>query len=324
MMNHRFFRSTRSTFGTLALATVIGPIGCSNMSGGPDQGQAPLVSEETDGLISRSEPASEASAKLKPKGKPAILELFEGSGGTGGSGNTSGVAGSTGAYGAGGADGAGGAGGWSSTTVTTGSFSSGGTGGSGNTSGVAGSTGAYGAGGAGGAGGWGSTGTVTSTTGSFSSGGAGGWSSTTVTTGSDGSGGAGGAGGWSSSGVTSSSSGDPEPSRVFFRIGKDAPVCGAQNGTDACDDWSVSIGLPPELLHPGKISLASPEVFSIFSSSGEDDGSQFCSFGGGSFIKGSIEILRVEPKFVVFRLAGTDKFEFNADGKYVADRCDTP
>jgi hypothetical protein len=115
---------------------------------------------------------------------------------------------------------------------------------------------------------------------------------------------------------------DPDSLRLIL---SDNPlVCDHPLAPVGCPGWKISIRIPPALQHPGIIPLSSPELSSFGSANFQSEGSTTCSFGGGTFWDGTIEIVSIDATQVTFRLADTQKWMVNADGEYTAPRCFTP
>lgn len=112
---------------------------------------------------------------------------------------------------------------------------------------------------------------------------------------------------------------DPNTLYVFtgdFAIQCDAPF------NSACPSWHVTIGIPPALQVPGVLQLSDPALIAGFSVSQSPDPNGECmSGGGGSFLDGTIEIVSITSANVVFKLAGTNTSEFDANGDHTAIRC---
>jgi hypothetical protein len=125
----------------------------------------------------------------------------------------------------------------------------------------------------------------------------------------------------SSSSTTSGGGTFIDPNTLYLKAGSYPLVCSDPYALGACPSFEVSIGIPPALQHPGVILLSSPELISSFSATGPNIDSPDCWFGGGSFYDGTIEIVSIDDRQVVFRLDNTSTFEFNANGEYTALRC---
>jgi hypothetical protein len=124
-------------------------------------------------------------------------------------------------------------------------------------------------------------------------------------------------------GTTSTTTGGTtiDPDTPVVIIGSDASTCANPYGNHACGTWSVWIRIPRELLIPGVLSLSDTRLYAYSSSQGVDRGGGDCSFGGGSYTDGHIEILDVSASGVKVRLSDTFKFDFDADGDYDASVC---
>jgi len=129
-----------------------------------------------------------------------------------------------------------------------------------------------------------------------------------------------GGGGGSSTSSSSGGGGGTDPDTLFLIFGSGAKLC-----TDPyampCGEWGVSIGIPPAYQKPGTYSLGPGTLLSSAHTRGPDEGGGNCSFGGGSFFDGTIEIESIDANQVVFNLAGTSTLLVTADGHYAATRC---
>ena len=126
-----------------------------------------------------------------------------------------------------------------------------------------------------------------------------------------------------SGGSGGASGGGPviDPNTLYVAIGSTAPLCADPFAWQGCGTWKVGIGIPAELLRPGVIELDDPRLISHFSSAGEDRGGGDCSAGAGSFIQGTVEIVRIDAEAIEVRLANTSMFDFDVNGSYRADFC---
>ena len=133
-----------------------------------------------------------------------------------------------------------------------------------------------------------------------------------------------GSSGSGSSGSSSSTGGgagiDPNTLYVFIR-NDDSATCTDPLRTVACNEWEVTVAIPPSLQTPGTIQLDDPRLISVMSVSGPNDGANDCWFGGGSFFSGTIEIVSIDQNALRVVLANTDDYEFDADGTYDVPRC---
>ena len=168
---------------------------------------------------------------------------------------------------------------------------------------------------------WGGGGGTTST-----------WGPTTTTTWGGGGGtttwGGGGYGGGTTGTWTTGTNTDPCGSPVLIlQIGNTPLLCSDPAVNIPCGgSFGVTITVPPELQHPGPISLSAPGVVATFSETGLAYGANpaNCPGGGGSFGSGVLTIVAIDAGSVTFSLSGTQPFALgapSADGEFQADRC---
>jgi hypothetical protein len=124
-----------------------------------------------------------------------------------------------------------------------------------------------------------------------------------------------GAGGGSSSVATGPA---PDPNILHVMISDLAIACRDPYGLDCGGHWKVSFQLPVELQTPGVYQLE--QVDGFFLSSGDEDPVD-CSGGGGTWWSGQVEITAIDNQHVVGTFTGTDTFDFDANGSFVATRC---
>jgi hypothetical protein len=122
--------------------------------------------------------------------------------------------------------------------------------------------------------------------------------------------------------VTTSGGPGIDPNTQYIMLGTTPSTCQKPYASGACGTWQVSIAIPPALFRPGVLSLGCGGVNAYFSETEPAGPSGDCSGGGGgTFWQGTIEILGINDTEVIFRLANTLKFGFDADGFYVLHRC---
>ncbi|MBI4704924.1 MAG: hypothetical protein HY744_27785 [Deltaproteobacteria bacterium] len=121
----------------------------------------------------------------------------------------------------------------------------------------------------------------------------------------------------SGSSTSSSSSGsDIDPNTLYVLLSNVVIACADPHG-NPCGRWEVSIGIPPNLQHPGSIPLSNPDLISMFSVASPD-----CESGsGGSFVDGSLVLASLDAVQVVGTLLDTYTGEFDANGDFTAPRC---
>jgi len=127
-------------------------------------------------------------------------------------------------------------------------------------------------------------------------------------------------------GTTSGSSGGGEPgidpNTIYIFLSSQGMLCGDPHATLECgNQWRVNIAIPPELQHVGTIPLSTPGLISYATSTGSDYGDGTCSWGGGSFWDGTLEITAIDDTHVTGILADTQAWDFDADGAFDAPRC---
>jgi hypothetical protein len=119
----------------------------------------------------------------------------------------------------------------------------------------------------------------------------------------------------------------PDPNTLYLEFGTPEPTCSDPQPALGCGNtYGISIGIPPELQHPGVIPLSDPTIISTMFESGPAQGGDpnSCPGGGGSFISGTIVINSIDGASVSFTLSGTQSLDFtgmSVDGLYVATRC---
>ncbi|UQA63000.1 hypothetical protein [Polyangium aurulentum] len=128
------------------------------------------------------------------------------------------------------------------------------------------------------------------------------------------------------SGGTSGSSGGGEPgidpNTLYIYLSSQGMVCSDPHATLECgNQWRVSIGIPPELQKVGIIPLSTPGLIAFATSTGADHGDGTCSWGGGSFLDGTLEITAIDDTHVAGVLADTWGVDFDADGAFDAALC---
>ena len=129
-----------------------------------------------------------------------------------------------------------------------------------------------------------------------------------------------------SSGGTSGSSGGGEPGidpdTVYIYLSSQGMLCAEPHATLECENqWRVTIAIPPELQKVGTIPLSTPGLISYATSTGSDHGDGTCSWGGGSFWDGTLEITAIDDTHVEGVLVDTWGLDFDADGSFDAPRC---
>ena len=131
-------------------------------------------------------------------------------------------------------------------------------------------------------------------------------------------------------GTTGTTGGDfPEldPDDLFLKISDLGAVCSEAHIALSCGQhWSLSIALPPVYQAVGVYDLNDPLIaqYSSMSETGEpySPAPEDCSWGGGSILGGSIEVLAIDENAVRFRVDVTPTFETNPSGVYTAVRCE--
>lgn len=125
------------------------------------------------------------------------------------------------------------------------------------------------------------------------------------------------------SGGTSTTDGpDVDPDTLFIRLGTEVLACG-ESPTYACDNWSVSISIPPAYQQPGIYDIDDTEIGLSYSLQGEQQSAdpEDCSFGGGGGLGGTLEIFAIDDDTVYGAFCSTDLFEISLDGVFAAQRC---
>jgi hypothetical protein len=112
-----------------------------------------------------------------------------------------------------------------------------------------------------------------------------------------------------------------DPDTKFVILGNAPLTCGDPYSYGTCDRWRVSIGIPTALFKVGVLALNRTDISSSISVTGPDRGGGDCSFGGGTFWDGTIEIVSISSTDVVVRLKDTFVFEVDVDGVYHAVPC---
>ena len=113
-----------------------------------------------------------------------------------------------------------------------------------------------------------------------------------------------------------------DPDTVVIRFGTEALACG-ETPTYACDNWQVSIVIPPQYLEPGVYDLDDTDISVGYSIQGaqQSQDPEDCSFGGGGGGGGILEILAIDDDTIHAAFCSADLFEISADGVFTAQRC---
>jgi hypothetical protein len=122
----------------------------------------------------------------------------------------------------------------------------------------------------------------------------------------------------------SSGGGEPgiDPDTVYIYLSSQGMQCVDPHATLKCgNQWRVTVAIPPELQKVGTIPLSTPGLISYATSTGSDYGDGTCSWGGGSFWDGTLEITAIDDTHVAGILADTQAWDFDADGAFDAPRC---
>jgi hypothetical protein len=121
-------------------------------------------------------------------------------------------------------------------------------------------------------------------------------------------------------GTTAAAGGDPiDPNTLFVFIGEQPQLCEDPHAAMSCGDhWRVTVALPPAFQQPGMYDLAQLNGFFTVTGPGAGDD---CWWGGGTF-EGWIEIVSIDEGAVTGSLFNTPTYDFDANGDFVASRCD--
>ncbi len=121
------------------------------------------------------------------------------------------------------------------------------------------------------------------------------------------------------SGTSVSSGGGPSPNTVLVYIGGNGLDCNNPGYLDCGNQWSFSFGIPPEMQQPGTYDLQ--DLNGIMSETGDGPGPE-CSFGGGTFWDGTVEITSIDDNEVVGTVSASPSGWANdPSGPFVAPRC---
>lgn len=112
-----------------------------------------------------------------------------------------------------------------------------------------------------------------------------------------------------------------DPETLYVTFGSARSTCEEPFAATACGEWKVAFNLPPSLQVPGVLSLDDPRLNAYSSAAGEDRGGGDCSWGGGSFWQGTVEIVSIDETKLEIRLADTQTFDFDANGTHTVLRC---
>jgi hypothetical protein len=130
------------------------------------------------------------------------------------------------------------------------------------------------------------------------------------------------------SGSTTSSGGDLglDPNDLFLRVSDLGASCRSPTTELTCGGhWQVSLVLPVGYQRVGLYDLADPAItqYSSMSETGEpySPAPGDCSWGGGSLIGGTLEILSIDQAEVRFRLVIDTFWDSDPSGEYTAPRC---
>jgi len=123
----------------------------------------------------------------------------------------------------------------------------------------------------------------------------------------------------SGGGTSSVSSGpEPDPNILHVMISDLTIACRDPYGLDCGGHWKASFQLPVEWQTPGVYSLEQANGFARGSC---DEDPVDCSGGGGTWWGGTVEISSIDGQHVAGTFTGTDTFDFDANGSFVATRC---
>ena len=127
-------------------------------------------------------------------------------------------------------------------------------------------------------------------------------------------------GGTGGGGTSSSQSGGPEPdpNLLHVDISDIAISCTDPYGLECGGHFKVSFALPVELQHAGVYDMQVVDGFFLVT---DDQDPVDCGGGGGSFWDGQVEITSIDDQQVVGSFIGTDTFDFDVNGTFVAVRC---
>jgi hypothetical protein len=136
------------------------------------------------------------------------------------------------------------------------------------------------------------------------------------------SGGGGDTGGSGSTSASTSAGDDPDPDTLFIRLGTEPLACG-ETPTYACDNWRVSISIPPQYQEPGIYDLDDTDIAVTYSIQGPPSAEdpEDCFFGGGGGFGGTLEIFAIDDETVHGAFCSDDLSEVMVDGVFTAQRC---
>jgi hypothetical protein len=136
------------------------------------------------------------------------------------------------------------------------------------------------------------------------------------------SGGGGDTGGSGSTSASTSDGGDTDPDTLFIRLGTEPLACG-ETPTYACDNWRVSISIPPQYQEPGIYDLDDTDISVTYSIQGPPSAEdpEDCFFGGGGGFGGTLEIFAIDDDTVHGAFCSDELTEVMVDGMFTAQRC---
>jgi hypothetical protein len=141
-------------------------------------------------------------------------------------------------------------------------------------------------------------------------------------------GGAAGSYGGTGAGAVAGAGGAPQPQTLFLFVDSTpnhaATQCWAPYEALPCGAWRVTVGIDPQLIHPGisTFALSTPGIDAFFSSSGPGSDPNSCAgWGGGSFVDGSITLNFDGSSVLKGTFQGTNGIDFDANGDFEVSWC---
>lgn len=123
------------------------------------------------------------------------------------------------------------------------------------------------------------------------------------------------------SGVTSGGGGVGEALEIVIGVPLDASTCAPPPAVAECGAWQVELRIPDSLVREGLV-MSLEDANGFMTMTGENEGAEDCWWGGGSFWDGDLEILSITDDAIEIELRNTLAIDFDADGRYLARRCD--